>query len=82
MTRGQRHKWEEKRERTSEEPKTRRPGEDFRKEEWPEELQEGARQLGDQRRQDGLMSGPPGGRAPAEPPRETQAGLQKPPLQR
>lgn len=76
MTQSERHTWEEKRERMSEELKNRRPREEF-KEEWPEELQEGRKRL-----REGLMTAQPGERAPGDPPREKHADLHKPSFER
>lgn len=77
MTQSEQQKWEEKRERMSEELKNRRAREEFRKEDWPEELREGTKRLGDESKRDSLMSAQPGGKAPGDPQRQKQAELHK-----
>lgn len=82
VTQGERQKWEEKRDRTTEEAKNRRAREEFRKEDWPQELREGTDRPGDESKRDSSASAQPGGKAPGDPPRQRPADLHKPPLER
>lgn len=82
VTQGERQKWEEKRDRTTEDAKNRRAREEFRKEDWPQELREGTKRPGDESKRDSSTSAQPGGKAPGGPPRQKQADLHKPPLER
>lgn len=83
MTQGERHEWEEKRARTSEEDlKSRRASEEVKKEQWPEELKEGMKRLREESKRGRLASAQPAERAHGHPQREKHTHLHKPPSER
>lgn len=82
VTQSEQHKWEQKRERMSEELKNRRRGEEDKNEGRPEELKDDAKRLRDESRQERLTSAPPGERPPGDPQRKKHADLHKPLFER
>lgn len=82
VTQSERHKWEQKRERMSEELKNLRHGEEVKKEERPEELKEDTKRVRDESKHERLISTQPGERPAGDLQREKHTDLHKPLFER